>query len=77
MYASSDPAGIKGQGGKAGEPGAETILQPHSGFARIFLDTMFLNSKADDMHIKGLVEDGLSVPEPKAKAEYLNSKQAS
>ena len=33
--------------------------------------------KAVDMHIKGLMEDGLSVPEPKAKAEYLNLQQAS
>jgi len=33
--------------------------------------------KAVDMHIRGLKEDGLPVPEPTAKAEYLNYKQAS
>jgi predicted RNase H-like HicB family nuclease len=34
-------------------------------------------AKAVDMHIKGLEEDGLPIPAPTAKAEYLNLKQAS
>lgn len=34
-------------------------------------------TKAVEMHIKGLEEDGLPVPEPTAKAEYVILKQAS
>ncbi|MGO9417535.1 MAG: hypothetical protein ACLP51_20655 [Syntrophobacteraceae bacterium] len=36
-----DLPAIKGQKDKAGEFGAEIILQSHFGFARIFLDTGF------------------------------------
>ncbi|MFZ2445614.1 MAG: type II toxin-antitoxin system HicB family antitoxin [Syntrophobacteraceae bacterium] len=34
-------------------------------------------TKAVDMHLKGLQEDGLPIPSPTARAEYLNLKQAS
>ena len=40
-------------------------------------ETIHRIAKAVDMHIKGLEEDGLPIPEPTAKAEYVNLQKAS
>jgi len=40
-------------------------------------ETLERIAKAVAMHIKGMEEDGLAIPEPTVRAEYLTLEQAS